>query len=142
MVRQKTLLLLAGIVWLSAGGNVLKIGLETYQDHLSSGNILLSVLVFFVFWFMIFGPMTKKHQQRILTYSGKRYFWQFFDGKSFAIMAIMISGGVSIRVFHLLPEFFIAFFYTGLGAALALAGLAFLQYYLKERGKSDEKSNE
>ena len=61
MVRQKTLLLLAGIVWLIAGGNVLKIGLETYQDHLSSGNILLSALVFLIFWFMIFGPMTKKH---------------------------------------------------------------------------------
>lgn len=142
MVRQKTLLLFAGIVWLIAGGNVLKIGLETYQDHLSSGNLLLSVLVFLIFWFMIFGPMTKKHQQRILSYSGKRYFWQFFDGKSFVIMAIMIIGGVSIRVFHLLPEFFIAFFYTGLGAALALAGLAFLQNYLKERRKSDEKSNE
>ena len=28
MVRQKTLLLLAGIVWLIAGGNVLKIGLS------------------------------------------------------------------------------------------------------------------
>lgn len=86
--------------------------------------------------------MTKKHQQKILSYSGKQYFWQFFDGKSFVIMAIMISGGGSIRVFHLLPEFFIAFFYPGLGAALALAGLAFLQNYLKERRKSDEKSNE
>lgn len=86
--------------------------------------------------------MTKKHQQRILSYTGKRYFWQFFDGKSFVIMAIMIIGGVSIRVFHLLPEFFIAFFYPGLGAALALADLAFLQNYLKERRKSDEKSNE
>lgn len=49
MVRQKTLLLFAGIVWLIAGGNVLKIGLETYQDHLSSGNLLLSVLVFLIF---------------------------------------------------------------------------------------------
>ncbi|WP_368251666.1 hypothetical protein [Enterococcus sp. 2201sp1_2201st1_B8_2201SCRN_220225] len=142
MVNQKTLLLFAGIVWLVVGGNVLKIGLEAYQNQLNWGSLLLSILVFFLFWLLVFGPLTQKHQARILGYGEKQYFWRFFDGKAFVIMAVMITGGISIRRWHLLPASFIAFFYTGLGAALSLAGLLFLQKYFKERRKTNEKSHE
>lgn len=142
MVKKKTLLLFAGIAWFVAGGNVLKIGIETYRNQLSMGSILLSILVFSGFWLLIFRPLTQKHQVRILGYEGKQYFWHFFDGKAFVIMAVMITGGISIRYWHLLPDYFIAFFYTGLGAALALAGLAFFQKYLTERRNRNEKSHE
>lgn len=37
-------------------------------------------------------------------------------------MAVMMSGGIGLRVSGLAPERFIAVFYTGLGAALLLAG--------------------
>ena len=39
-------------------------------------------------------------------------------------MAVMMTGGIGLRVSGLAPEQFIAVFYTGLGAAL-LAGLLF-----------------
>ena len=42
------------------------------------------------------------------------------------MMAIMMTGGISLRVFGLIPVWFIAFFYTGLGIALALYGASFL----------------
>ena len=41
------------------------------------------------------------------------------------MMAIMMTGGISLRAFGLVPNWFIAFFYTGLGASLLLAGLLF-----------------
>lgn len=40
-------------------------------------------------------------------------------------MAVMMSGGIGLRVSGLAPDRFIAVFYTGLGAALLLAGLLF-----------------
>ncbi len=40
-------------------------------------------------------------------------------------MAVMMSGGIALRVSGLVPERFIAVFYTGLGASLLLAGLLF-----------------
>lgn len=49
MVKKLTLLLLASVVWLIAGFNVLKIGIETYANYLSVINFLLSVLVFLIF---------------------------------------------------------------------------------------------
>lgn len=45
--------------------------------------------------------------------------------KSYLIMAFMMGGGIWLRPSGLVPDTFIAVFYTGLGCALALAGVLF-----------------
>ena len=40
-VKKKYLLIIASVVWLVAGFNVLRIGTQTYQQHLSLLNYLL-----------------------------------------------------------------------------------------------------
>ena len=40
-------------------------------------------------------------------------------------MAVMMTGGIWLRSSGVAPDRFIAFFYTGLGAPLLLAGLLF-----------------
>lgn len=131
-VKRNTLLLLACLVWSAAGFNILRIGLLAYPAHLTALNILLSALVFAVFQRFIFGKLVKKHTARISAYSEERHFFlKFFDGKAFAIMAVMMTGGIGLRVSGLAPERFIAVFYTGLGGALLLAGLLFGRNYGK-----------
>ena len=125
-VKRNTLLLLACLVWSGAGVNILRIGLAAYPPYWSAWNFLLSALVFAVFQIWIFGKLVKKHTARILSYAeGRHFFLKFFDGKAFLIMAVMISGGIGLRLSGLAPERFIAVFYTGLGASLLLAGLLF-----------------
>ena len=81
---------------------------------------------------MVFYKLTNKHTIRIQGYEEeKQLFYKFFDLKSFLIMAFMISFGIIIRSFHLLPERFIAVFYTGLGAALFMAGVLFGRNYIQ-----------
>ena len=76
--------------------------------------------------------MVEKHTKRITEYrNDKQWFWKFFDMKSFAIMAFMMSFGIIVRVNNLAPESFIAFFYTGLGSALLFSGLKFISNYIK-----------
>lgn len=131
-VKRNTLLLLACLVWSAAGVNILRIGLQAYPAYLTVLNFLLSVLVFAVFQRFIFGKLVKKHTARIQAYLEERHFFlKFFDGKAFAIMAVMMSGGIGLRVSGLAPERFIAVFYTGLGAALLLAGGLFGRNYGK-----------
>ena len=97
-----------------------------YPAYRSALNFLLSILVFSVFQIFIFGRLVKKHSARIGAYLEERhFFWKFFDGKSFAIMAVMMTGGIGLRSSGLAPERFIAVFYTGLGASLLLVGLLF-----------------
>ncbi|NNJ32675.1 hypothetical protein DS742_27805 [Lacrimispora amygdalina] len=125
-VKRNTLLLLACLVWSAAGFNILRIGLISYLPYRSVRNFLLSALVFAVFQKFIFGRLVKKHTARIRSYVEERHFFlKFFDGKSFAVMAVMMTGGIGLRSSGLAPEQFIAVFYTGLGASLLMAGLLF-----------------
>lgn len=95
-------------------------------------NVGLTILVFFLFWTKVFQPLVEKHVLRIYGYKEvyKRP-WNFFDKKSFLIMALMMTFGVTIRVLNLMPEGFITFFYTGLGMALTMAGILFLVNYIR-----------
>lgn len=42
----------------------------------------------------------------------------------------MMSGGIGFRAAGIFPDIFIAFFYSGLGLALALAGVIFTKNYM------------
>ena len=103
-------------------------------------NLLLTGVVFFLFQ-RLFGRLVKKHTARIRAYQEEKHFFlKFFDRKVFAIMAVMMTGGISLRASGLAPERFIAVFYTGLGAALLLAGLLFGRHYglaLAGAGRND-----
>ena len=138
-VKKQNLLLLAGIVWMIAGFNVLRIGLETYVEYRMIINYAITLMVFIVFWFMVFHKLTIKHTKRIHEFEEElQLFYKFFDLKSFLIMAFMISFGIIIRKFRLLPDRFIAVFYTGLGAALFMAGVLFTWNYIKIFKKKDK----
>ena len=117
-VKRDTLLLLACLVWGAAGVNILRIGLAAYPAFRTALNFCLSALVFAVFQRFVFGPLVKKHTARIRAYK-----------KAFAVMAVMMTGGIALRAGGLAPERFIAVFYTGLGASLLPAGALFGRNY-------------
>lgn len=139
-VMKQQLLILAGIAWIIAGFNVLKIGLDGYRNYFNIINISLSGIIFFLFWKFVFSKLVMKHHVRILNYAQESVaFYLFFDRSSYIVMIMMITMGVLIRKFMLLPMQAIAIFYTGLGSALFLAGSMFIYLYKIERCK--EKVN-
>lgn len=131
LVKKRTLLLIAGIVWLIAGFNVARLGVLSYQlIEMKWFLILLSVIVFAVFG-MMFLKMSKKHTKRIMGYEDKKPFWNFFDFKAYMIMAFMMGGGIGFRAAGIFPDVFIAFFYSGLGCALVSAGIVFITNFIR-----------
>ena len=132
-VKKRALLAIAGSVWLAAGFNVARLGVLSYigLDGFSIVHILLSIVVFCVFGFMFY-RMSVRHTKRIRSYPQEtRPVWNFFDLKSYLIMAFMMSGGIWLRNSVLAPEVFIAVFYTGLGCALGSAGILFWVNFIK-----------
>ena len=132
-VKKRALLAIAGSVWLAAGFNVARLGVLSYirLDEISAVHILLSIAVFCVFGFMFY-RMSVRHTKRIRSYSQEtRPVWNFFDLKSYLIMAFMMSGGIWLRNSGLAPEVFIAVFYTGLGCALGSAGILFWVNFIR-----------
>ena len=129
-VKRNTLLLIACLVWSAAGFNILRIGILAYAAYVTGLNLLLSALVFVSFQRLVFGRLVVRHTARIRGYTDERLcFLKFFDRRSFILMAVMMLGGLVIR--RLVPEMWIAVFYSGLGASLMLAGILFGRNYRK-----------
>ena len=134
-MKKRTLLAVAGCVWLIAGFNVARLGVLAYiqLQQIDILYILLSVLVFCAFGFM-FLKMSMKHTRRIKGYPEEyNPVWNFFDIKAYIIMAVMMGGGIRLRYSGLVPDVFIAVFYTGLGSTLTLAGVLFWIMFIRER---------
>lgn len=129
-VKKRTLLLIAGIVWMIAGVNVARLGVIAYFNIERKWYLYLMTLFVFLLFGSMFFKMSQKHTRRILGYEEYRPFWHFFDLKTYLIMACMMSGGIGFRAAGIFPEMFIAFFYSGLGLALASAGVIFTRNYL------------
>ena len=100
-VSKRTLLLIAGIVWLAAGGNIAWLGIQAFaQINMSYvwAIILGAVVVFTLFHMKIFSKMVGKHSNRITTYKDDKIgFWRFFDASGYIMMAIMMSGGIKLK---------------------------------------------
>ncbi len=134
-IPKNQLLLIAGLVWCAAGGMVSMIGLPLEFGLAPAHLILLplAAVIFLVFYVFVFSPLVRKHTRRIRARAEDRLpFWHFFNASSWAVMAVMMGGGMALRLSHLMPDWVIAFFYSGLGVALFLCGVRFLGVFARK----------
>ena len=130
-MKKENLITVAGVVWLLAGVNVALIGVRSVVEMSGAAvGVVVALVVgavaaFFAFHAM-FGKIVLKNAQRIRGLDADRL--NFLDLKGYLIMAFMMSFGFGLRLSGLIPNWFFAFFYTGLGSALALAGASFLMH--------------
>lgn len=131
-IKKQPLIAVAGIVWLLAGLNVAILGVRAAIDMRGVAAIILvaiagGAVATFCGFHPMFSRLVKKNSQRITDLDGDRHHVvRFFDRKGYIMMALMMSMGIGMRAAGLFPEWFIAFFYTGLGVALALAGASYI----------------
>jgi len=129
VIPKNRLTLIAGMVWCVAGAMVSRIGLPLLWNLGLTQRILypLAVAVFLIFYFLIFSRLVVKHTVRIRERPETRLpFWNFFDTSSYIVMVMMMAGGMWLRLAHIIPNWMIAFFYSGLGIALFSCGVRFL----------------
>ena len=108
-VNRKVLLITAGVVWIIAGVNILRIGIMTWLTDSQ-------------YWLFKIGRIGEKKKEKNCPFS-------FFDVKGWIIMVFMITFGVTMRSFQILPDAFISVFYTGLSLALIFTGVLFIRYW-------------
>ena len=134
-IPKNHLMLIAGLVWCAAGAMVCVIGLPLEFELAPSHLILLplAVVIFVAFYFFVFSRLVRKHTGRIRARAEDRLpFWHFFNASSWAVMAVMMGGGMALRLSHLVPDWMIAFFYSGLGVALFMCGVRFLRVFARK----------
>jgi len=134
-IPKNYLILIAGLVWCVAGAMVCVIGLPLELGLAPSHLILfpLAAAIFIAFYFFVFSRLVRKHTGRIRARPEDRLpFWHFFNASSWAVMVVMMGGGLTLRLSHLMPDWMIAFFYSGLGVALFLCGVSFLGVFARK----------
>jgi len=131
-VPRDRLILIAGVVWLLAGGMVCVVGLPL-EVRLAPEHLVLlplAAVIFVAFDGLVFSRLVRRHSRRIRSQPAERLpVWQFFNASSWAVMAVMMGGGMTLRLSGLVPDWAIAFFYSGLGLALVLAGARFVRVF-------------
>ncbi|WP_166505853.1 hypothetical protein [Romboutsia hominis] len=126
---KKNLLLIAGIVWILAGGMVLKLGLDVFLSLRSKViiSIIVSIVIFYIFFNFIFKKLVNKHRDRIADKDKEKLcIFSFFDTKSYIIMAVMMTLGITIRESSFVKPIYWSPVYIGIGSALFLAGILFI----------------
>ena len=127
MLKKRWLILIAGLVWFAAGVNIFRLGIQAYLSIEFSFWWILASLAILGLFGQGFYKMTKKNIKRIRSFEEeKKYFWHFFNLKSYIIMAFFITVGITLRASGWVPDWFIAFFYAGIGAALMFAGIVYV----------------
>ena len=135
VIPKNRLMLIAGMVWCVAGAMVSGIGLPLLWKLGFIQLVLypLAGVVFLIFYFLVFSGLVVKHTERIRARSEQRLpFWNFFDTSSYVVMAIMMAGGMWLRLARVIPNWMIAFFYSGLGVALFSCGVRFLGVFSRQ----------
>lgn len=139
-VKKKYLPLFAGIVWGIAGSAVLIIGLPALVSGWSIPwlSILISTVIFGLFFKFVFFRLFKKHIARIDAFEQEKICaFAFFDVKGYIIMACMITLGIVIRTTEILPPVYLGMLYTGLGFAMLGAAVCFIiSFFNRRRNKA------
>ena len=135
-VKSEYLLVIASVVWMLAGVNVCRLGVLSIMDGSAQPWLLIvGIPLTFLVFHVMFSKLVGKHADRIRSYGEtKMHVLRFFDVKGYIVMAIMMGGGFGFRALGLVPGWLVAFFYTGLGTALTLAGIGFMIHFVKRGG--------
>ncbi|MCX6246530.1 MAG: hypothetical protein NTW10_02245 [Bacteroidetes bacterium] len=133
-VSRRSLLLIAGCAWTIAGGILISrslIHLIGVNHHLVL-EIGTGIVFGILFYILLFARISKKHITRItLIGIDNPCFFSFFNFRSYLLMAIMISGGITLRLSGLINPEIIYTFFLCMGIPLLISAWRFFYSYAK-----------
>jgi hypothetical protein len=132
-VDKRFLILLAGLMWCGVGIMLVSFAvrwLSPYSGkemglYYAAGFLLAMPIHHFGFL-----KIADKNLNRLLSLTEKRCFFSFMTWRSYIIVVVMISMGISLR-HSSIPKRYLSILYNGIGLALFLSGLRYLRYFFR-----------
>jgi len=145
-IPKKYLLLVAAMVWTFAGGILLYRGFSilkftSAQIEFEETGCLLAGIVFYRF---MFSRISLKHINRILQLKIERpCFFSFFNWRSYFMMSLMMTVGITLRLTGIIPITWLSLFYISMGTPLFISAIRFYIYAVKNilQNKNNQSSN-
>lgn len=135
-VSKHNLLLIAGMAWTTAGGILGGRGLVYLLDngHHLALRFTLGIAAGVLFYIVLFAKISMKHIRRIhglvIPYPCA---FSFFNVRSYLMMALMITTGVSLRHFDVIDKEWLYNFYITMAVPLLISAGRF--YYFWATGR-------
>lgn len=127
----------AGIMWSAVGIflNSLAFGwLQSVQLSRAVPLSLLGALLGFTIYYFGFSNLADKNIERIHDINNDKVcLFAFQQWHSYPLVAFMISLGVYLRVYSLIPKPYLAIMYIGIGVSLFLASFHYYKQIIEER---------
>jgi quinol-cytochrome oxidoreductase complex cytochrome b subunit len=133
-VKKRTLLYIAGCVWCIAGGMLITRALLALIaiHHLLLLDIIIGMIAGICFFVFMFTKISKKHITRIsLIKVDFPCFFSFFNLRSYILMTIMISAGITLRKINIIDPEYLYTFYLAMGIPLLLSAFRFFHAGIK-----------
>jgi len=129
-IPRRGLLFVAASLWTFAGSMLIYKGYLMLDKaaHMILLRLLISLVAGLLFYWFMFAKISAQHTTRIMGLEKERpCLFSFFNGRSYLLMLVMISGGIFFRRSGLVPQNFLASLYLTMGVPLSLSSVRF--YY-------------
>lgn len=127
-ITKRALLFVAGCLWTFAGSLLLFRGLRFLvleHSHLLK-SLFIGACGGFLFFYLVFYRVSGKYIKRITRLSAEKpCFFAFFSWKSYLIMSVMITMGITLSKLHLFHPHPLHVFFVIMSLPLLFSGLRF-----------------
>jgi hypothetical protein len=129
-IARRYLYLVAAIVWTFAGTMLLFRGILLFMEdeYLIWIRLTFSIIAGFLFYRLLFSNISRKHTSRIAGMQlEKPCLFSFFNARSYILMSLMITAGITLRKSGILPPVYLSVIYVTMGIPLFISSFRF--YY-------------
>jgi len=146
-VPKPVLIALGAALWGFAAYRILKLGFVFIEKHALHHlvNYLIGIAGFIPFFLLVFRKVSRRYINRIKNLPQSRpCMFAFFDLRGYLIMSLMISMGILVSHWKVIPELYKGTFFISLGLSLLassvfyiIEGVQFVLFSRKEKTKQD-----
>ena len=136
-VPRQVLVILGAALWGFAAYRILKLSYIKIEGNARNSLLkyFIGVLGFIPFYWFVFRKVSKRYILRIINLESDRpCVFAFFDIRGYILMSLMISMGILISRWPLIPDLYKGTFFVSLGLSLLASAIYYLyagfRYYI------------
>ncbi len=128
-VPKPVLIALGAALWGFAAYRILKMGFVIIERHALYHmlNYLIGILGFFPFFLLVFRKVSLRYITRIKNMPQRRpCMFAFFDLRGYILMSVMITMGILVSHWKIIPELYKGTFFVSLGLSLLASSIFYI----------------
>ena len=128
-VNKNYLLFLSGLMWIAVGTLLLSYAIKWLKDFNNTLDFIFSAIGFILALIIHhygFLRVVDRDLDRILPLEGKRCVFSFMSWKSYLIVIVMMTMGITLR-HSSIPKQYLSILYIGIGLALILSSIRYFK---------------